>query len=126
MLTMASRGKKKSSMDHDHSDKLQADLAKARKKCQIDQIYEELLLGLLSYLHLLLHHLQILTEAISNKWKPHDDDERPTTLEPAWVIPTSHIPDAVNNWANALASTYQVPIENSLLEKTGDMWTFMN
>ncbi|GKG00473.1 hypothetical protein Tco_0302163, partial [Tanacetum coccineum] len=29
--------------------------------------------------------------------KPILDDERPTTLEPAWVIPTSHIPDAVNN-----------------------------
>nr|GEW33823.1 retrovirus-related Pol polyprotein from transposon TNT 1-94 [Tanacetum cinerariifolium] len=26
-------------------------------------------------------------------WKPHDDDERPATPEPAWVIPTSHIPD---------------------------------
>ncbi|GKC22735.1 hypothetical protein Tco_1024885 [Tanacetum coccineum] len=29
--------------------------------------------------------------------KPIPDDERPATLEPAWVIPTSHIPDAVNN-----------------------------
>ncbi|GKA21503.1 retrovirus-related pol polyprotein from transposon TNT 1-94 [Tanacetum coccineum] len=28
-------------------------------------------------------------------WKPRDDDERPATPEPAWVIPTSHIPDAV-------------------------------
>ncbi|GJX22163.1 hypothetical protein Tco_0226608, partial [Tanacetum coccineum] len=28
--------------------------------------------------------------------------------------------------ANALASTYQAPAENSLLEKTGDMRTFMN
>ncbi|GKE69880.1 hypothetical protein Tco_1527952, partial [Tanacetum coccineum] len=48
------------------------------------------------------------------------------TPEPTWVIPTSHIPDAVNNWANALATTYQAPAENSLLEKTGDMLTFMN
>ncbi|GJQ93502.1 retrovirus-related pol polyprotein from transposon TNT 1-94 [Tanacetum coccineum] len=53
--------------------------------------------------------------------KPILDDERPTTLEPAWVIPTSHIPDAVNNWASALATTHQAPAENSLLEKTGDM-----
>ncbi|GJZ31800.1 hypothetical protein Tco_0576847 [Tanacetum coccineum] len=61
------------------------------------------------------------------KWlKPIPDDERPATLKPAWVIPTSHIPDAENNWANALASTYQAPVENSLLEKTGDMRTFMN
>ncbi|GJR48390.1 hypothetical protein Tco_1316493 [Tanacetum coccineum] len=58
--------------------------------------------------------------------KPILDDERPATLEPAWVIPTSHIPDAVNNRANALATTYQAPAENSLLEKTGDMRTFMN
>ncbi|GKF00413.1 hypothetical protein Tco_0023763, partial [Tanacetum coccineum] len=32
----------------------------------------------------------------------------------------------MNNWANALATTYQAPVENSLLTKTGDMWTFMN
>ncbi|GKC58147.1 hypothetical protein Tco_1085745, partial [Tanacetum coccineum] len=58
--------------------------------------------------------------------KPIPDDERPTTPEPAWVIPTSHIPDAMNNWANALATTYQAPAENSLLENIGDMRTFMN
>ncbi|GJU00016.1 hypothetical protein Tco_1110354 [Tanacetum coccineum] len=58
--------------------------------------------------------------------KPIPDDERPATPEPAWVIPTSHIPDAENNLANALASTYQAPVKNSLLEKTGDMRTFMN
>ncbi|GKB48790.1 retrovirus-related pol polyprotein from transposon TNT 1-94 [Tanacetum coccineum] len=34
----------------------------------------------------------------SPEWlKPIPDDERPATPEPAWVIPTSHIPDAVNN-----------------------------
>ncbi|GJV16342.1 hypothetical protein Tco_1361665 [Tanacetum coccineum] len=58
--------------------------------------------------------------------KPIPDDERLATLEPAWVIPTSYIPDAVNNWANALATTYQALVENSLLEKTRDMQTFMN
>ncbi|GJZ94142.1 retrovirus-related pol polyprotein from transposon TNT 1-94 [Tanacetum coccineum] len=58
--------------------------------------------------------------------KPIPDDERLATPEPAWVIPTSHIPDAVNNWANALATTYKAPAENSLLEKTGDMQKFMN
>nr|GEY67316.1 hypothetical protein [Tanacetum cinerariifolium] len=56
--------------------------------------------------------------------KPLPDNERPATLEPAWVIPSSHIPDVVNNWANALATTYQAPAENSLLEMTGDMRTF--
>ncbi|GKA76567.1 hypothetical protein Tco_0783028, partial [Tanacetum coccineum] len=58
--------------------------------------------------------------------KPIPDDERLATPEPAWVIPMSYIPDAVNNWANALATTYQAPAENSLLEKTRDMRTFMN
>ncbi|GJS30249.1 hypothetical protein Tco_0490869 [Tanacetum coccineum] len=58
--------------------------------------------------------------------KPIPDDERPATPKHAWVIPTSHILDVVNNWANALATTYQDPTENSLLEKTRDMRTFMN
>ncbi|GJZ37872.1 integrase, catalytic region, zinc finger, CCHC-type containing protein [Tanacetum coccineum] len=58
--------------------------------------------------------------------KPMPDDERPATPELAWVIPTSHIPNAVNNWANALATTYQASAENSLLAKTGNMRTFMN
>ncbi|GKF13594.1 hypothetical protein Tco_0055056, partial [Tanacetum coccineum] len=58
--------------------------------------------------------------------KPTPDNERPATPEPAWVIPTSYIPNAVNNWANDLATTYQAPTENSLLEKTRDMRTFMN
>ncbi|GJR63953.1 hypothetical protein Tco_0010018 [Tanacetum coccineum] len=57
--------------------------------------------------------------------KPIPDDERPATPEPAWVIPTSHVPNAENNWANALATTYQAPAENSLLEKTRDMQMFM-
>ncbi|GKA42302.1 hypothetical protein Tco_0734962 [Tanacetum coccineum] len=61
------------------------------------------------------------------EWLKHiPDDERRATPELAWVILTSYIPDAVNNWANALATTYQAPAENSLLEKTGDMRTFMN
>ncbi|GJS32990.1 hypothetical protein Tco_0531372 [Tanacetum coccineum] len=58
--------------------------------------------------------------------KPIPEDDRPATSEPAWVIPTSLILDAENNWANALASTYQAPTKNSLLEKTRDMRTFMN
>ncbi|GJT36509.1 hypothetical protein Tco_0926928 [Tanacetum coccineum] len=47
--------------------------------------------------------------------KPIPEEDRPATPEPVWVIPTSHIPDAVNNWANALATTYQAPVENSEL-----------
>nr|GEV08993.1 hypothetical protein [Tanacetum cinerariifolium] len=59
-------------------------------------------------------------------FKPIPDDDRPTTLEPDWVIPTSHILDVANNWVNALASTYKALIENSLLAKTRDMRTFMH
>nr|GEU37173.1 monodehydroascorbate reductase [Tanacetum cinerariifolium] len=58
--------------------------------------------------------------------KPLLDNKRPATLEPAWVIPSSHIPDAKNNWANVLATTYQDIAENSLLENTGDIQTFMH
>nr|GEW16705.1 retrovirus-related Pol polyprotein from transposon TNT 1-94 [Tanacetum cinerariifolium] len=58
--------------------------------------------------------------------KPIPNNERPATPEPAWVIPSSYILDAVNNWANALATTYQAPSENSLLEKTRDIRTFMH
>nr|GEX03997.1 copia protein [Tanacetum cinerariifolium] len=58
--------------------------------------------------------------------KPIPDDERPATLEPAWVIPPCYILNAENNWANALATTYQASAENSLLENTGDMRTFMH
>nr|GEW41229.1 retrovirus-related Pol polyprotein from transposon TNT 1-94 [Tanacetum cinerariifolium] len=60
-----------------------------------------------------------------SKRRRHDtdafDDDKPATPEPVWVIPTSHILDATNNWANALAFTYQAPAENSLLEKTRDI-----
>nr|GEV93428.1 hypothetical protein [Tanacetum cinerariifolium] len=66
------------------------------------------------------------TKQRPKRFKPILDDDRPATLEPAWVIPTSHIPDAANNWANASASTYQASAENSLLAKTGDMRTFMH
>ncbi|GKG01145.1 hypothetical protein Tco_0305850, partial [Tanacetum coccineum] len=31
-----------------------------------------------------------------------------------------------NNWASALASSYEPLVENSLLSKTGDMTTFLN
>nr|GEX71158.1 hypothetical protein [Tanacetum cinerariifolium] len=70
---------------------------------------------------------EFLAEKDKPEWlKPLPDNERPATPEPAWVIPSSHIPDVVNNWANALATTYQAPAENSLLEMTGDMRTFMH
>ncbi|GKC58473.1 hypothetical protein Tco_1086071 [Tanacetum coccineum] len=58
--------------------------------------------------------------------KPIPEEDRLATPKPAWVIPTSHIPDEVNKWANALATMYQASTENSLLEKIEDMQTFMN
>ncbi|GKC85348.1 hypothetical protein Tco_1141065 [Tanacetum coccineum] len=58
--------------------------------------------------------------------KPIPEDDRSVTPKLVWVIPTSHIPDAEKDWANALATTYQAMAENSLLEKNGDIRTFMN
>ncbi|GKE20802.1 hypothetical protein Tco_1432314 [Tanacetum coccineum] len=42
------------------------------------------------------------------------------------TIPSSSKSDVANNWASALATTYEPPAENSLLAKIGDMTTFMN
>nr|GEV83748.1 hypothetical protein [Tanacetum cinerariifolium] len=56
----------------------------------------------------------------------HTEDERPAMPEPAWTIPSSNLPDAENNWATALVSTYAPPAENSLLAKTSDMAMFMD
>ncbi|GKB06057.1 retrovirus-related pol polyprotein from transposon TNT 1-94, partial [Tanacetum coccineum] len=53
-------------------------------------------------------------------------EERPTTLKPAWTIPSSNKSNVVNNWASVLAITYEPPAENSLLVKIRDMTTFMN
>ncbi|GKC25411.1 retrovirus-related pol polyprotein from transposon TNT 1-94 [Tanacetum coccineum] len=58
-------------------------------------------------------------------WKPLPEEERPATPEPAWTIPSSNKSDVVNNWASALATTYEPPAENSLLAKIGDMTTFL-
>ncbi|GKF46304.1 hypothetical protein Tco_0136106 [Tanacetum coccineum] len=41
------------------------------------------------------------------------------------TIPSSNKLDVVNNWASALATTYEPPAENSLLAKIGDMTTFL-
>nr|GEZ16372.1 hypothetical protein [Tanacetum cinerariifolium] len=69
-----------------------------------------------------------LPKADSRKdwWKPPHEEERPTTPEPAWTIPSSNVSDTENNWATALASTYVTPVKNSLLAKTGDMMNFLN
>ncbi|GJY78610.1 hypothetical protein Tco_0484411 [Tanacetum coccineum] len=68
-----------------------------------------------------------LPKADSRKdwWKPLPEEERPTTPEPTWTIPSSNKSDVANNWASALATTCEHPAENSLLAKTGDMTTFL-
>nr|GEU89730.1 hypothetical protein [Tanacetum cinerariifolium] len=50
-----------------------------------------------------------LSRADSRKgwWKPLPAEERPVTPEPTWTIPSSNVSDVENNWATALASTYQ-------------------
>ncbi|GKD10856.1 hypothetical protein Tco_1190541 [Tanacetum coccineum] len=58
-------------------------------------------------------------------WKPLPEEERPATPEPAWTISSSNKSDVANNWASALATTYEPPAENSLLAKTKDMTTFL-
>ncbi|GKF32675.1 hypothetical protein Tco_0102473, partial [Tanacetum coccineum] len=144
------------SMDHDHSDQLQADLAEARKKRQkrsdsprtplrspppIDFTATQET----SPTYYLMNDDSIpdkqvhlsddedtgndhLPKADLRKdwWRPLPEEERPTTLEPAWTIPSSNVLDVENNWASTLVSTYEPTAENSLLAKTGDMTTFMN
>ncbi|GJW89118.1 hypothetical protein Tco_0164458 [Tanacetum coccineum] len=65
------------------------------------------------------------TKSRQDWWKPLPEEERLATPEPAWTIPSSHKSDVENNWASALAITYEPPAENSLLAKTGDMTTFL-
>ncbi|GKF92263.1 hypothetical protein Tco_0278982, partial [Tanacetum coccineum] len=64
-------------------------------------------------------------ESRKDWWKPLPEEERPMTLELAWVIPSSNVSDVENNWASALGSISETPAENSLLAKTGYMTTFM-
>ncbi|GKA23885.1 hypothetical protein Tco_0709918 [Tanacetum coccineum] len=58
-------------------------------------------------------------------WKPLTED-RPTSPEPAWTIPSSDLPVPTNNWASALKTTYVPPPENSLLAQISDIATFMD
>nr|GEW28380.1 putative mitochondrial protein [Tanacetum cinerariifolium] len=69
-----------------------------------------------------------LPKADSRKdwWKPLPEEERLATPKLAWTIPSSTVSDVENNWATALVSAYEIPAENSLLAKTGDMTNFLN
>ncbi|GKD48837.1 hypothetical protein Tco_1277813 [Tanacetum coccineum] len=59
-------------------------------------------------------------------FKPLFEKERPATPEPAWSIPSSSLHVPINNWASALASSYESPPENSLLLQTGDIGVFID
>ncbi|GJV03088.1 hypothetical protein Tco_1336657 [Tanacetum coccineum] len=50
-----------------------------------------------------------------NWLKPVPEEDRPATPEPDWVIPPDELLKPENNWANALASSYQDPNEYKLL-----------
>ncbi|GJV05495.1 hypothetical protein Tco_1343151 [Tanacetum coccineum] len=58
--------------------------------------------------------------------KPIPEEDRPATPEPDWVIPPNELPKPKNNWANALASSYQDLEEYKLLRQIGDMTSFIN
>ncbi|GJY58617.1 hypothetical protein Tco_0458509 [Tanacetum coccineum] len=58
-------------------------------------------------------------------FKPIQEDERPATPEPEWTIPPNDFPELENNWANAYATSYQVPVENKLQRKTYDIGSFI-
>nr|GEU74142.1 retrovirus-related Pol polyprotein from transposon TNT 1-94 [Tanacetum cinerariifolium] len=57
--------------------------------------------------------------------KPLPEEDRPKTLKPDLFIPLTDLPKAKNNWANALAKSYEDLEENKLLSKTGDMGSFI-
>ncbi|GJX18551.1 hypothetical protein Tco_0221228 [Tanacetum coccineum] len=59
-------------------------------------------------------------------FKPIPEEERPTTPEPEWTIPSNDYPKPENNLENVYATTYQDPEENKLQRKTGDIGSFIN
>ncbi|GKA87837.1 hypothetical protein Tco_0809601 [Tanacetum coccineum] len=59
-------------------------------------------------------------------FNPLSEEERPAAPEPAWSIPSSSLPVPINNWAYALASSYESLPENSLLSLTGDIGVFID
>ncbi|GJX09338.1 hypothetical protein Tco_0199197, partial [Tanacetum coccineum] len=50
--------------------------------------------------------------------KPIPEEEMSETPEPDWFIPLNDLPEPKNNWADAIAKSYQDPEENKLLLKT--------
>nr|GEV81949.1 hypothetical protein [Tanacetum cinerariifolium] len=57
--------------------------------------------------------------------KPLPEEEIPETPKPDWVIPPNDLPETENNWADALAKTYKDLKENTVLQKTRDIASFI-
>ncbi|GKC41872.1 hypothetical protein Tco_1059594 [Tanacetum coccineum] len=57
--------------------------------------------------------------------KPIPEEEMLETPKSDWVIPPNDLPELKNNWADAIAKSYQDLEENKLLQKTRDMGSFV-
>ncbi|GKC63873.1 hypothetical protein Tco_1096471, partial [Tanacetum coccineum] len=66
------------------------------------------------------------TKARPDWLKPVPEEDRPASPETDWVIPPNELLETENNWANALAISYQDQYEYKLLRQTGDMSSFIN
>nr|GEW35662.1 retrotransposon protein, putative, unclassified [Tanacetum cinerariifolium] len=53
------------------------------------------------------------------------DIDRPKTSKMDWTVPPNDLPELENNWANSFATSYNDPEENKLLQKNGDMSSFI-
>nr|GEU45071.1 hypothetical protein [Tanacetum cinerariifolium] len=69
------------------------------------------------------HHPKIKTRP--NWLKPIPEEEKMETPKSDWAVTLNDLPEPENNWANALANSYQDPKENRLPRKTGDMGSFI-
>ncbi|GJY94622.1 hypothetical protein Tco_0510983 [Tanacetum coccineum] len=57
--------------------------------------------------------------------RPLPEEDKPESPEPDWTVPSNDLPELENNWENALAKSYKDPAENKLLQKIGDMGSFI-
>nr|GEV54876.1 reverse transcriptase domain-containing protein [Tanacetum cinerariifolium] len=53
--------------------------------------------------------------------KPLLEEDRPKTLKPDWIIPLTDLPEAKNNWADALAKSYKDSKNIVIRQRVGDL-----
>ena len=71
-------------------------------------------------------HVHLPKIPTSADWfRPIQEEERPKTPEPDWVVPKNALPEPENNWANELANAPVDPDENKLARRTDDMGVFI-